>query len=402
MILSCKCIGKFIIGFILVLAVFGIFSIYNFNVLPTKFLLIVLVSLLCILFLSTTLIRGRVIVNKYLFVITTISVFYIFVTFLNSVILHKVYFLDYCIAYLSFFYLIVLSILYNKIPIDPRIFKKFFYILLCFFFLKYLITRIFGFMNRPGIFTENNYELLFLAFLILAYHHIYKKISFLWIVIIFSIYILSESRSGILILATLLIFIFSDFSRKKDLLRFFIIFIVSSISVFMVMKYRMASLSIEDTDRFRFFLVFLREIKGWNILNFLFGKHPLTPLSYQSCQELSFYKSLFSYSGKNICYAIILHAYVLRVLFNHGILGFIFVFYSVYKIILLSGYSNKEAFLVLLLLLINGLSVSSINNIFSVLGLLFLTNLGYVNKCIICKNYVSKLVKIQTSEQLQR
>jgi len=387
-------LGILFISLFVVLAIFGIISFRTYNIIPAKFLLlsVIFFSFFIILLFSLTKFRF----HKDIVLITIISMIYLMITYINSVLIHKNYFLDYIVEYLSFIYLIIIAFLYNKIKINLKQFKIFFKILIFLFLIKYSISQIFGLMSRPGIFTENNYELLFLSLLILAYYHIFRNLPIFLIILLAIIYILAESRSGILLFSILLIFMYADFSKKRNFFIFIIIFIFSIISILIVFKYRMANLSIENVDRFHFLMIFLKEIQDWNFFDFMFGKHPLSPLSYESCKELSFYKSLFSYSGENICYSVILHSFLLRVIFDHGILGFLFLFSSIYRIILISGYSKKESFLVLVLLFINGISVSSLNNVFTLAGILFLTNLGYHYKKKGMYN-VSKTTFFQTS-----
>jgi len=389
-----KFFGNLLIALILLLAIFGFLYLNGWNLLPSKLLLISVVLMIFFMDLLLSLISGRTFtVYKTVIFVILFSVMYISVNFLHSVVWHKVYYLDFFTAYLSFIYLIIIAFLYNKIKIDVILFRRFFFTLLFLIAIKYSLSKALGFMHRPGIFTENNYELLFLALLILAYYHVFGEIPPLLLSLIFTIYVLAESRSGILELSCLLTLLYAKFSNKKAFLISLIVFITSVSATIIILKYRTSSMSIEDIDRFHFLMVFLREIQNWNIWDYLFGKHPLTPLSYESCQELSFYKSLFSYSGNDVCYAVILHSFVLRVLFNHGVIGMVFIFWAISRLLLLSGYSRKEALTVIFLLIINGLSVSSVNNIFTVIGILFLTNLGNSYKIRKSQN-VPKLGKI--------
>jgi hypothetical protein len=58
--------------------------------------------------------------------------------------------------------------------------------------------------------------------------------------------------------------------------------------------------------------------------------------------------------------------------FDHGILGILFVFYSLTKLLQWSNVPNRSIFAALMILFLNGLSVSSVNSVFALLGLIIL------------------------------
>lgn len=390
--------GKYILIVILIVAFSGAISFETVNILPTKQIFILLVFSLFIIGVLNTFKRGVYTIGKKKVVVIFIFFIYLFITFLNSVILHKVFFLDYLVAYLSFIYILILYSLHGKISINPKQFKQFYVILVFLFFFKYISSFLLCHIDRPGIFTENNYELLFLALISFAYYHKFKKIPKYLLIMLIIIFMIGSSRSGILILIVLLTFIYSNNLKGKHIFKI-CFFIMLSVFLLIIVLLKRHSTSIENIDRFRFLLIFIHEIRNWNLINFIMGKHPLTPLSYESCQALSFYKSLFSYSGKNICYAIILHMYILRVIFNHGFLGLISVFWAIYNILRFSGYTKKETIIIISFLIINGLSVSSVNSIFTILGLLILIS---VNNSVnnIFKSKILRIPKQDISNEM--
>ncbi|MDO5978841.1 hypothetical protein [Flavivirga spongiicola] len=141
---------------------------------------------------------------------------------------------------------------------------------------------------------------------------------------------------------------------------------------YIIMKDRTGGgLDIEKMDRFRFFLVFLDEIKSWNFINFLFGNERITSLSCESCEKLSWYKNSFSYKNDGSCYSVILHSYLLRVILDHGIVGLSVILLFLTRVLRYSGITLKDSFVVIGIVVINGLSVSSFNSVFFVMGLLF-------------------------------
>ncbi len=65
-----------------------------------------------------------------------------------------------------------------------------------------------------------------------------------------------------------------------------------------------------------------------------------TPLLPASCADLSYYQTLFSYAGDGRCYSVILHSFIMRVIYDHGIIGFAFLIFCLF--IYLDKYSIKE------------------------------------------------------------
>ncbi|MGS2762733.1 hypothetical protein [Sinomicrobium sp. M5D2P9] len=131
------------------------------------------------------------------------------------------------------------------------------------------------------------------------------------------------------------------------------------------------ALDIEKTDRFKFLMVFVDEIREWSIINYLFGADRITALSAEACSKLGYYQSLFSYSGDGSCYSVIFHSYILRAIYDHGIIGFILISVFVYFVITLSGFERKQALVIVGIALLNGLSVSSFNSVYFALGISF-------------------------------
>ncbi|WP_437396045.1 hypothetical protein [Flagellimonas lutimaris] len=182
---------------------------------------------------------------------------------------------------------------------------------------------------------------------------------------------MSGSKSGLLILLFILFLV-----NIKILVSRIYIIIPSAIAlvilVFLIFKSRMGGkFDIEKIDRFKFLMVFLEETKDWTVMDFLFGAERITALSLESCKKLSFYKELFSYENDGSCYSVIFHSYILRVIYDHGILIFLFMLLFVHKLIALSGFSRKNSFAVIGIALINGLSVSSFNSVYFIAGLSF-------------------------------
>ncbi len=142
---------------------------------------------------------------------------------------------------------------------------------------------------------------------------------------------------------------------------------------------RLSGGSIESIDRVVFLQSLIISISDWSILNYLFGNFFLSPLAEEACTRLSFYTSLFSADKPGVCYSVILHAYVLRIFYDFGLLGLIFIFYIVFQMIIKSNVKSKIAFSALAVIFLSGLSVSSLNSVYTILGLIILMCSGKKN-----------------------
>lgn len=144
------------------------------------------------------------------------------------------------------------------------------------------------------------------------------------------------------------------------------IFIFISTNVF---SSRLSGGGIEDIDRYRFLIILFYEIRDWDLINYLLGSKPITPLSQASCNSLSYYESLFSHSGDGSCYSVILHSYIMRTFFDHGILGIAFHLAFLWYVLGAAKYTHRERICITGVILASGTSVSSLNSIYTVLAL---------------------------------
>ncbi len=314
---------------------------------------------------------GKITIHKRIFWFLVLNVFYVLLSILYSVYFKKDNILDFLLVYKIFFYLFLISFLVGKKFLSAQKYLGFFKVILFCFLFKYL-TSILIFNNpRPIFFYENNYELMFLSLLFYLYYVIKGKVDFLYQVVLGLIFLLSGSRSGILIL----FFVLAVVNHKILVKRIFVIvpvFLTLIILAIYIFKQRAGgTFDIESIDRFRFFMVFYNEIKDWSVLDFLIGSERISELKEESCMKLAYYKSLFSYNNDGSCYSVILHSYLLRVIYDHGFLGLAYIITFIYKLVRASGYSYRNAIAILGIVIINGISVSSFNSIYFILGFVF-------------------------------
>lgn len=323
-----------------------------------------------------------------------ISFFFLFLSYFVLSALYVFYFtnshyLDFLLIYKFFVYAILLSILFNKKTLEVKTFYRFYQFLLSTFVIKYFYEAVIIQIHRPTLFYENNFELMFLGLLFYLYFSLKGKVSIGHQIVFSSVFVLSKSMSGFLILLFILIMVnYKHFIKKIAII--VPVFIVIMITGIYILKSRLIreGRSLGDIERVKFLKVFLREIENWNILNFLFGAPRITSLSAKSCNELAYFQTLFSYSGDGeTCYSVVYHSYILRAIYDHGLIILFTISYFVYALILYSGYSKRDALTVLGIVFINGLSVSSFNSIYFVLAISFFLIVKNDNRSSALKRY---------------
>ena len=331
----------------------------RYNYLPSNSILELCLVVLCILNQNKK-------PSRQIWFVGWVGLGFVLISFLMFLIRRDFYdsnIFDFVIIYKVFLYIILL-INVRKDFFSVHHLQVFFKFLVSFFFIKYLLSRfIFG-INRPGIFVENNFELLLLisVFFLHVYHGLYLERFYKGA--FFLVILLSGSRSGLvctLFSYAMLILFKLD---KKLLLKMLVFFILGAFSV-VVFYQRLAGGDIHSIDRFVFLNIFLQEIRDFSFYNYLFGADIITSLSDGACSQLSFYSSMFSTSDSKNCFSVVLHSFVLRSFFDHGLVGFFLVLISFYYILTKSGYSKYFSFVIVLMFVLNGLSVSSFNSVYA-------------------------------------
>ncbi|MBD8696070.1 hypothetical protein [Stenotrophomonas sp. CFBP 13718] len=281
--------------------------------------------------------------------------------------------LDFIQAYKAFIYVVPLCFFYKRQVFSRSLALKVLKLLLIIFFLKYSYSLALDLNprmgSRPGLFVENNFELIFLLIYFFVLFEDFGKYRNLWFGLLSVLILLSGSRSS----ALALIVVFCGlYLHQLSLKTFFYLLglgllALAAGALFLSRGY--AAGGIESIDRFRFMMVFLYEIRNWSIFDFAFGSFPITPLSNESCRALSFYQGLFSYSEDGTCYSVVLHSYFFRVIFDHGLAGLVFLVSFIAFALHGSGYSRGKIIVVIGVLFASALSVSAMNSIFATLAL---------------------------------
>lgn len=362
---------KLFSSILVILAILSFLFYEKTNVIPAT-------TIFDVLILFAVIITRPVFKNKSIALLFVFMSLYVVLSFLYSVVWDNNHLLDFLLGYKAFFYLVLLSFFWGKTIGEPRHLELLFRVLLVFFILKYAIS-IFGSLNgRPWLFRENNFELMFLALLFLLKFNLTQNVKLLEWVLITSIFVLSGSKSALpIFIVVSASIIFQNITIKKLALGISVISVLGAAFI-SVMITKIAQTGIQGIDRLAFFRVFLSEMNNSSYAEIIFGHARITPLMPSSCKSLQFFQGLFSFSGDGTCYSPILHTFILRAIFDHGIVGFIAVIWATHYLLNKAGYSMKVCIVFNTVMLLNGLSVSGYNSGFFALTMLLF--LGFSQK----------------------
>lgn len=295
------------------------------------------------------------------------SILYVGGSYVVMSLFRPAHFLDFAQAFKAFFYVAPLCVFFRSEAFSRESSVKLLKLLLIIFFLKYAysvalnLTPRMG--SRPGLYVENNFELIFLMLMFYLLRSDLGRRALVWFGLLVAIVGMSGSRSSVL---ALLVLFYGVFLNRLTLRSFFYIAGLlllggAAVAIFVL---RSDGGGIQSIDRYNFMMVFVDEVRYWPAWKFLFGSMPLTPLSSASCSSLAYYHDLFSFSGDGRCYSVILHSYFLRVIFDHGIIGLAFLLLFMMISLRKSGYAKNEVFVFLGIICSSALSVSAMNSVF--------------------------------------
>lgn len=354
----------------LLLAVTGILSPYKYNLLPSNTILeMAFLAMACAM-------AGELLRTAASFLYGTLA--YVIVSAIWSIGFRDIHALDFLLAYKAFFYACILSFFIGKKFCSRKSLIAFYWAMIGAFLIKYGYSILLGLdakmRSRPGLFVENNFELVFIILLYYRLRHCFNN-SFVAFVPLFAIVFLSGSRSAILAVGAVYVFTFIREWNIRTVAAMVATFAIAAIGYELFLS-RMQD-GFENIDRFRFLMVFLHEMQNYGVTGYILGTPRITSLSAGSCALLNFYSGLFSFSGDStLCYSVILHSYILRVIFDHGLIGFVFLnAFLLYGIRKANG-TLRDFLCVALVLIFSGLSVSSFNSIFSALAIALLFTLN--------------------------
>lgn len=223
---------------------------------------------------------------------------------------------------------------------------------------------------RPNFITENNFELLMVLILYILSLFKNKKQLFTSLTT-FLIVIISGSKSAIFSFI-LITFIYFFKSNKK----LFFTFLISFFSL-IFFYFPQLNFDIQELDRFIMFKEWLSLIKEKTLLDLLLPN--LFPQEVNlNLSNLTYYEDL---EIEKKAYSTHFHLMNLRLIYDFGIIGFMFSYYFTYKV--LTFFVEKHtSILILLLVFLNGMSVSGLNNSFWFFSLVILSQKKIYDKNI--------------------
>jgi len=295
---------------------------------------------------------------------------YFFISFLIAIVFQGNHLLDFLLAYKAIFYFTILFYFERKTIGGKRRFYQLYKWLVIFFLIKYVSSVLLGLNDRPLLFRENNFELMLLALLFYLKCILFNNVKGWDVIAIIVIFLISGSKSAIPILFLVLASLYLKGLTWKKILSFSLIGIVF-IGVFvslLLSKYGLSGLA--GIDRIAFFRVFYLEMINSSILEVIFGHIRMSALSESSCNALYFYPGLFSFKNDGSCYSLILHSFILRSVFDHGVAGTLMIFYSCHLLLTRAGYTSRVSYTFIGVMFLNSLSVSGFNSVFFALSML--------------------------------
>ena len=236
------------------------------------------------------------------------------------------------------------------------------------FFYTFLIFRD-GFSTRPQLLLENNYECAFLIGLFVL-NFSQRNLDFTrknlaWNIALVTTVILSGSRSALISLILVLSGIYlahRNFSRLK------IMGFILSISTLIValLSWMIRGSSLQSVDRFVFLQLFLHEYSLKSDISKLLGAWVINPLSSETCVKLRFYSVLQNDESLGSCFSVILHSFILRSLYDFGLIGTLAIFFA-YVWLLRRNLESTLVICITAIAIANSMSVSGINNVYVVM-----------------------------------
>jgi hypothetical protein len=351
---------RLLYGALAVLAVLGLVSPGRFNVAPAD----VLVE---VAFLGTAALAARRL-GAGAWAVGVPAGCYLFLKTLLLILYGTAGLPDFLLAYKAFFYLVLLVFFVGKSLFDGRQLARLATFLVVVFLAKYGYSVALGLADRPGVYMENNFELIMLMGLVyLAHPYLGARRHWVFAGLAVTV-LLSGSRSAALGLVCVYVF---RYLRTSNRTWPFHLAGVAAVgwAVLALFSERAAQDGGAQLDRLVFFQTFQYEVRNWPLWEFVTGAFPLTPLSPGSCGSLSFYDDLFSKTDPGICYSVIFHSFLMRAVFDHGLLGLVLLYGLLWLGLRRSGVAVRDAVALLGLITLSALSVSAFNSVFAAIVL---------------------------------
>lgn len=343
-----------------VLAVLGLLSPGQFNVAPAD-------SLVELAFLATAGLAARR-RGAPMWAIALPSAGYLLLKTLLLVLYGSASLPDFLLAYKAFVYLLLMAFFVGSSLFDGHRLARVTTFLVVVFLAKYGYSVALGLADRPGVYMENNFELIMLLGLVYLAHPYLGALRH-WVFAGLAVTVLlSGSRSAALGLVCVYVFLYLRTRSRGWPLHVGGVAVVGW-AVLSLFSARAAQDSGVELDRVVFLHTFQYEVRSWPLWEFVTGSFPLTPLSAGSCGSLSFYVPLFSKTDPGVCYSVILHSFLLRAVFDHGLLGLVLLYGLLWLGLRRSAATVRDSLALLGLITLSALSVSAFNSVFAAIVL---------------------------------
>ncbi|HEY9266906.1 MAG TPA: hypothetical protein VIQ11_20120 [Mycobacterium sp.] len=238
------------------------------------------------------------------------------------------------------------------------------------FFKSALTFALYGPGERPGLLLENNFEIALFCGLVVVLYRFLGRWKLWAVVLMGAIAMLAGSRSGAIAFVVLALFAVSQAKRANLFLKYLMALALPVVVFAAVLVFEQRTVTGRSVDRQRFADIFFAETANWDAFTWLFGTVPITPLSGGACFQLSYYQLLFSSEGDGSCYAVILHAFLMRVVYDAGIVGLLIAFGVTWLMMRRAKVQFAIAASMLLIAITNSFSVSGLNNPYVALPIL--------------------------------
>lgn len=260
------------------------------------------------------------------------------------------------------------------------------------FFIVYLVQMAIG-SERPRFFSENNYEIPLLLSLMSINEYLSKKRNVFFSGIAYLTALISFSKSGLLEASYVYLrFFLRDITARKIAYLLVITFIGGYV-ILMILISRVGGQDLVDIDRFKFFLVFWDLMVESNYGEIFLGHGMASSLPFTSCIELKYWANDI-FSDYSYCNATVFHSFLLKLVYECGILGSLLIIYAWYYYII-RDYGRWLGRVLFTIVIICSLSVSGFGNSI-VIWILFLglfINFSFDRSCSDSNNSDHKCFK---------
>ena len=313
----------------------------------------------------------KFVATKYFLVFS----FIVLILFTLNILYSNVKFIEQAYLFRPWIYLALLSTVARFFKLKHSLFEYFVIAYVIKILMSYILL---GYNARPGLLMENNFDLLFLLFFWKTEMYVSKysenKISPLMNFLSAVVLIMSQSRSALLGLILIIITLPTKLTQKV-----FAVIVVLFV-IFVAFFLRPVS-SLSDLDRY-VWMIQLLEAASFDVRLLSFGHFPTNYIDPSLCDGLkSGDRSNFIGFYEHGCISSIFVSHVLRFIWDFGIIGLFSFYASLYLLTFYTTKSHSLAFFAVTVLLINGLSVSSISAGYGFIALSYmLARVNYFKK----------------------